>query len=177
VANGLPNDRLSLRSAPAKILSRHKVTFRWARPWKWSKRAFWSLVVGGIGAIVSWNAAREFGISNKTLLTPIAVLPLNWACVYGSWTFFLWLYRCVTRNRQKKPLWNLRGGWAIVLAFALFIPVTIYFYWDQWPDSPYWIAPALGGGTGTALGLLPVAICGLLPYSFYFETGNALPLA
>jgi hypothetical protein len=96
---------------------------------KWNRRASWGLGLAIVGTIFTWSQLKEsHGISNAFLF--LILIPINWAGVYGSWSFLLWLFRCITFNRSKKPLWNLRAGWAVFLALVVVGFVTIYCYYE-----------------------------------------------
>ena len=141
-----------------------------ARSGGWNKRAGWGLALGIFGALSTWREHEQSFLG--TFFHFIALIPIQWAMVYGTWSFALWLYRCITLNRSKKPLWNLRAGWAIVLAFVVYIPFTIYYYWDS---PPVVIENAIAAGTGWAVGSLPGVICGLIsPYDLYFNGSDAI---
>ena len=95
----------------------------------WSKRAKWSLVFAIAWAI--FDGVRSYSSQPSAGYLPFVILvllvPVNWARTYGLWSFVLWLYRVITRNKSKKPLWNARATLTVILAIVMDAWATIYY--------------------------------------------------
>lgn len=92
---------------------------------KWSKRANWSSI---LALLATFSASRtdtlHYGLYFD-LIFALLFYPVMWAILYGCLTSFVWLYRCVTFNQSKKPLWNRCATWAIAISALLALLVAV----------------------------------------------------
>jgi len=106
----------------------------------WSKRAKWSLVFAIAWAI--FDGVRSYSSLASAGYLPFVILvllvPVNWARTYGLWSFVLWLYRVITRNKSKKALWNARATLTVILAIVMDAWATIH-YETETPHTFDWV--------------------------------------
>ena len=91
----------------------------------WSKRANWTSI---LALMATFNATRRdtlhYGLYFDFIFA-LCFYPVMWAILYGCSTSFLWLYRCITFNQSKKPLWNRCATWAVAISGLLALLIAI----------------------------------------------------